>query len=121
MAGYVRQAVVVIHGMGEQRPLDTLSGFIDTALAPDANGQRRYFSRPESVTGSFESRRFLAPRSTVNEVEQHAQTDFFEYHWADKMQGNRLDDLWPTFRRILLQPPQRVPAVCASSGSSPGR
>ena len=26
------------------------------------------------------------------------------------MQGNRLDDLWPTFRRVLLQPPWRVPA-----------
>jgi hypothetical protein len=46
----------------------------------------------------------------VDGVEKHAQTDFFEYHWADKTQGNRLDDLWPTFRRILLQPPSRVPA-----------
>jgi hypothetical protein len=64
MAGYVRQAVVVIHGMGEQLPLDTLRGFIDTALEPDEHGNRRYYSRPESVTGSYESRRFLAPRVT---------------------------------------------------------
>lgn len=110
VTGHVRQAVVVVHGMGEQLPLDTLCAFINTALRPDEQGRRRYYSRPESVTGSFESRRFLAPRSSPSGVEQHAQTDFFEYHWADKMQGNRLDDLWPTFRRILLQPPWRVPA-----------
>jgi len=106
----VRQAVVVIHGMGEQLPLSTLSRFIDTALAPDEDGERTYYSRPESVTGSFESRRFLAPRRTSAGAEVHAQTDFFEYHWADKMQGNRLDDLWPTFRRVLLQSPTKVPA-----------
>ena len=74
-------------------------------------GERIYFSRPESVTGSFESRRFLAPRRAADSgAELHAQTDFFEYHWADKMQGNRIDDLWPTFRRVLLQIPKRVPA-----------
>ena len=111
MRADVRQAVVVIHGMGEQLPLSTLTGFIDTALEPDRDGKRVYYSRPESVTGSFESRRFLAPRHPADrdEPEWHAQTDVFEYHWADKMQGNRLDDLWPTFRRILLQWPTRVP------------
>ena len=102
---------MVIHGMGEQLPLSTLTRFIDTALAPSAGGQRRYYSRPESITGSYESRRFLAPTAPVadGEPEQHAQTDFFEYHWADKMQGNRLDDLWPTFRRVLVQWPTKVP------------
>lgn len=109
MAAYVRQAVVVIHGMGEQLPLSTLARFIDTALEPDKAGKRTYYSRPESVTGSFESRRFLAPRLTVQGTEVRAHTEFFEYHWADKMQGNRVDDLWPTFRRMMLQWPTRVP------------
>lgn len=111
MATYVRQAVVIVHGMGEQRPLETLTGFIDSALAPDPEGHRLYYSRPESVTGSFESRRFLAPRSPrfPEEPERHAHTEFFEYHWSHLMQGNRLDDLWPTFRRMLLLPPTRVP------------
>lgn len=108
MTAYVRQAVVVIHGMGEQLPLSTLTGFIDTALEPDAKGKRTYYSRPESVTGSYESRRFVAPVK-INDQEPHAQADFYEYHWADKMQGNRLDDLWPTFRRMMLQWPTRVP------------
>jgi hypothetical protein len=104
-----RQAVVVIHGMGEQLPLETLTRFVDAALAPDAQGERHFYSRPESVTGSFESRRFLVPR--VNDkVVTRPQTEFFEYHWSDRMQGNRLDDLWPTFRRMLLCRPSRVPS-----------
>lgn len=109
MARYVRQAVVVVHGMGEQHPLDTLTRFIDTAIA-DVGGERVYYSRPESVTGSFESRRFLAPRRLDDDDEEvHAQTEFFEYHWAHLMQGNRLDDLWPTVRRFLLLRGSRVP------------
>jgi hypothetical protein len=108
----VSQAVVVIHGMGEQLPLATLTRFIDTAITPDEQGKtkRTYYSRPESVTGSFESRRFLVPRLPPRgKPEVHAKTDVFEYHWADKMQGNRLDDLWPTFRRVLVQRPDKVP------------
>lgn len=109
MTPYVRQAVVVVHGMGEQLPLTTLTGFIDTALVPDRDGGRTYYSRPESVTGSYESRRFLAPPLVEDGQERRAHTEFFEYHWSHLMQGNRLDDLWPTFRRMLLQWPTRVP------------
>jgi hypothetical protein len=106
----VRQAVVMIHGMGEQRPLETLNEFIRVGLQPGADGTRHYYSRPDSVTDSYEARRYLAPRAVESGVEVHAQTEFFEYHWAHLMQGNKLTDLWPTFRRLLLQWPTRVPS-----------
>ncbi|GAA1141198.1 hypothetical protein [Ornithinicoccus hortensis] len=115
MSEYIRQAVVVIHGMGEQRPLSTVIGFIDNALdpAPGTGSTRTYYSRPESVTGSYESRRFLAPARSVTgrdgEVEVNAHTEFFEYHWSHLMQGNRLADLTDTVRRILVLPITRVP------------
>lgn len=100
-----KQAVLIVHGMGEQRPLDTLTRFVRAALPPDADGEPGFYSRPETVTGSYESRRFLAPK-----VPGRPQTEFFEYHWADRMQGNRIDDLWPTFRRMVLCSPRKVPA-----------
>lgn len=106
----VRQAVVIVHGMGEQRPLETLSGFVEAALPSRDDGVPRFYSRPDKVTDSYESRRYLAPRYPEGPRERWAQTEFFEYHWAHHMQGNRLGDLWPTFRRMLLQPPWRVPA-----------
>lgn len=118
---HVRQAVVIVHGMGEKRPLETLNGFIGAALTPDSSGKQEYYSRPENVTGTFESRRLLAKRATRETVsdelnddpspstEIRAQTEFFEYHWAHLMQGNRVDDLWPTFRRLLLKSPSKLP------------
>jgi hypothetical protein len=60
----IRQAVVVVHGMGEQRPLDALNEFIRAGLQPVSGqrlGQRRYYSRPDQVTDSYESRKPRAP------------------------------------------------------------
>ena len=109
MERHVRQAVVIVHGMGEQRPLESLNEFIGAALAADARGNRTFYSRPDKVTASFESRRYLAPRAFGADGELRAQTEFFEYHWAHLMQGNRLDDLWPAFRHVLFAPPWYVP------------
>jgi hypothetical protein len=106
---HLRQAVVVVHGMGEQRPLETLTEFMDAALEADRRGNRTFFSRPDQVVDSFESRRFLAPRAFNKAGELRAQTEFFEYHWAHLMQDNRIGDLWPTVRRMLLTPPWYVP------------
>lgn len=107
---HVRQAVVVIHGMGEQRPLETLSEFIGAALVADGSGNKLFYSRPDQVVDSYESRRYLAPALHGRMGEVRAQTEFFEYHWAHLMQDNRLDDLWPAFRRMMLTLPTRVPA-----------
>jgi hypothetical protein len=106
----IRQAVVVVHGMGEQRPLEALDEFVAAALPARPGGARPYFSRPDRVTDSYESRRYLARRYEVEGDERYAQTEFYEYHWAHLMQGNRLGDLWPTFSRLLLQPIRRVPS-----------
>jgi hypothetical protein len=107
----VRQAVVMVHGMGEQRPLQTLNQFIAAALEPDPAAEHNFFSRPDEVTDSYEARVYLAPRAPrEGHPEARAQTEFYEYHWAHLMQGNRIDDLWPTFRRMLLRPPKRVPS-----------
>jgi hypothetical protein len=107
----LRTAVVVVHGMGEHRPLETLNGFIDAGL-PAVGGTRRFYSRPDGVTESYESRRYLAPRQPEHGVdpELYAQTEFFEYHWAYLMQGNELGDLWSTVRKFLLLRVGYVPA-----------
>ncbi len=111
----VRQAVVIVHGMGEQRPLDMLNGFIDAALPIQGvvigDEEPRFYSRPDEVADSYESRRLLAPgRLYEDGTEAYAQTEFFEYHWAHEMQGNKFSDLFTTLRRMLLQRPSRVPS-----------
>jgi hypothetical protein len=114
--GDTRTAVVVVHGMGEQRPLDTINGFVKTGLEPIAdpkrpNGQPRiYYSRPALLTKSYEARRLLAiERKSAGAVVQ-TQTEFYEYHWSYLMTGNKFGDLLPTTTRLLLRQPRRVPA-----------
>ena len=101
----LRTAVVVVHGMGEQLPLDTLNHFVNTAL-PEVGDARIYYSRPERVTDSFEARRMLAPAIAPGQAQGYGQTEFFEYHWSYLMQDNRFGDLFPILRRILLRLPQ---------------
>lgn len=96
--------------MGEQRPLEMLNTFISTAIEPNDLAPGGYYSRPDKISsGSLESRRYLAPRHVVDGVERHAQTEFYEYHWSHLMQGNRLDDLAPMLKRLMLQRPWRLP------------
>lgn len=98
---YRRQAIVVIHGMGEQRPVETLNEF-SSAITDDG----RFHSRPTKIDGAFEARMHVVPRSEPGADGLRrpfdTQTDIFEYHWAHLMQGNRLDDLWPTVRRMIF-------------------
>ena len=108
MPGEVRTAVVIVHGMGEQRPLDTLNSFVHTALA-EVDGERLYYSRPAKWTGSYEARRILAIRRDDDGALVQGQTELFEYHWSYMMTGNRLGDVLPTAFRLLRRPVWMLP------------
>jgi len=119
-ANAVRTAVVVVHGMGEQRPMDTLDGFVKTALRPRSvdGGQNwdYYYSRPAVITGSYEARRYISrhlgsftgPDGEPTEPVQ-GQAEIYEYHWSYLMTGNRFADVMPTTLRLLLRRPSNVP------------
>lgn len=105
-----RQAVVIVHGMGEKKPLDMLNRFIDAAIpgttkVVPGSDLPVYYSRPVSESDSYEARVYLA-----RETKDYPQTEFYEYHWSHMMQGNKLSDLWETFRRMLLTPIWAVPS-----------
>lgn len=117
----IRTAVVIVHGMGEQEPLQTLNNFVRTAL-PKVGGARIYFSRPEKVTDSYEARRYLAFRQSAKDRRSpdgpcedtsddliYGQTEFIEYHWSYKMKGNKPSDFLPTLVRLLVRKASTVP------------
>jgi hypothetical protein len=85
-----KTAVVVIPGMGEQRPMETLWGFVDAAWTYDHNviiAKRAHtFAKPDSITGAFELRR-ITTRQGQRSV---GRVDFFEFYWAHLMRGNTL-------------------------------
>ena len=81
----MRQAVVIIHGMGEQKPMSTLRGFVDTLVKHEANEQiksgeietyeKNYWSKPDKMSESFELRRLVLAGKN-----KRPTTDFFEYY-----------------------------------------
>jgi hypothetical protein len=99
----VRTAVVLVHGIGEKHPLETLDGFVKTALRPNAaEGEKKwnYYPLPAEITDSYEARRFA-----------HAQThaEFYEYNWSFLMTANKFAGAMPMTLRLLLRRPSNVP------------
>lgn len=104
-----KQAVLLIHGIGEQRPMDTLRGFVDTTWTshpaihnPFAGGAS--WSKPDPVSESFELRRLTTARNAAD-----IRTDFFEFYWAHLMQGTTYGHLVAWARSLLWRKPSTVP------------
>jgi hypothetical protein len=111
-----RQAVVVIHGIGEQRPMDTLRSFVESVLDDSPSYVDKYRSKPDAVGGLLETRVLQAP---ANRDLYRPQTDFYEYYWAHHMEGSRYSHvfrwlLWLLFRKPSAVPPALRPAWRAS-------
>ena len=88
----LRQAVLVIHGVGDQRPMDTLRSFVDAVWLHDPAGRpiqdHRAWPTPDTMTDNFE----LFQIATG--VNGGVRTDFFEFYWADLMTGTRVGAVW---------------------------
>ncbi len=95
------QAVVIIHGIGEQRPMSTLRGFVEAVLPPAPDGGEKYFSKPDILSESFELRK-LQDRS-------QPRTHFFEYYWAYKVEGTTYGQVWSWLSMLLFRRPVSVP------------
>ena len=121
-----KQAVVVIHGIGEQRPLETLRSFVDAVYArdptltpnhlplddpksarmklDDGTIVNRTWAVPDATTGSAELRR-ITTRPSISGV----RTDFYEFYWADIMDGTPLELVTGWVRGLLIRSPLDVP------------
>jgi hypothetical protein len=95
------QAVVIIHGIGEQRPMSTLRRFVDAVLPMPAQGGEKYFSKPDKLSNSFELRK-LQDRS-------QPRTHFYEYYWAYQVEGTKLSQIGAWLKMLLWRKPRSVP------------
>jgi hypothetical protein len=112
------QAVIVVHGMGEQIPMETLKGFVD-AVWVEADGLASHaepnpteiWSHPDARTGSLELRRITTRASIPSEPEfpGGVRTDFYELYWADLTGGLPWDALTGWVKGLLCRPLERVP------------
>ena len=105
----LRQAVLVIHGIGEQRPMQTLRGFVSSLLtsrsprgAAEPAGPR-FYSKPDRLTDTLELRRLSAWPPNVP-----VQTDFYELYWAHLLQGTAWSHLIAWLQVLMLRSPWRA-------------
>jgi hypothetical protein len=112
-----KQAVVVIHGMGEQRPMDTIKAFVQAVWETDAlitanklPHPSQVWSKPDPRTGSLELRRITTRESIPSAAFPHGvRTDFYELYWADLTAGSTWEEFTGWVRGLLLRPVSRVP------------
>jgi hypothetical protein len=99
--------------MGEQRPMDTLRGFVRTVWELDsritANGLRNpaeVWSRPDMRTGSLELRR-ITTRQSIPTVSfpNGIRSDFYELYWADLSGGSSWGQVRDWIVGLLLRNP----------------
>src|SRR6516164_11651685 len=111
------QAVVVIHGMGEQRPMDTIKAFVKAVwetdkviTANDLPHPSQVWSKPDVRTGSLELRRITTRESIASASFPHGvRTDFYELYWADLTAGATWQALKAWVSGLLFRPLRRVP------------
>lgn len=101
----MRQAVIVIHGIGEQKPMDTLRRFVNSLLSDPVDATRGQFhSKPDRMSESFELRKLLLPQSRRRPI-----TDFYEYYWAYHVSGTKYQHIVSWLRNLLFRRPRNVP------------
>lgn len=72
-----RVAVVLLHGIGEQRPMGTLRGFVKGVFGESVR------SRPDRLSALFEVRRLDVKSDEFN-------VDCYELYWAHHMTSSTL-------------------------------
>ena len=112
-AHFPKQAVVVIHGIGEQAPMDTIKGFVRAVWESDPAVSRNdmpdpgeVWSKPDLRTGSLELRRITTRQSTKSDnFPNGMRTDFYELYWADLSAGSTLGEIENWLFGLLFRNP----------------
>lgn len=97
-----RQAVVVIHGIGEQRPMETLRSFLAAVLGAANPAAPSYYSKPDTLADGFELRRLVA-------TSDGRRSDYYELYWANLMPIAATDRIIAWYRMLLRRTPGNVP------------
>lgn len=107
-----RTAVVVVHGIGEQRPLDTLLGFagVDgkTGLLSVGNDPAAVLN-PDAISGATYLRRVTVNtarlttrlQATQEQKEMARTVDFYEYYWAYRFRDTTWRHITQWLRDLL--------------------
>lgn len=108
----VKQAVIVIHGIGEQRPGHTLTDFVKAVF--DSELHEQHWVKPDTVSDSFEMRKVTVPALPASAAsEGMPATDVYEMYWAHLILDSTVGQVMGWMKGLLLRrvPPPLGPAV----------
>ncbi len=100
----IRQAVVVVHGIGEQRPGQALRRFV-AGVFPDGPSLARY-TKPDYVSSLMDLRSVSVPGDWSR---SRPTTDVFELYWAHLIRDTTLPQVYSWLLRLLFAPSRSVP------------
>ncbi len=104
-----KQAVVIIHGIGEQKPMNTTWGFVksmwvkNTGIHPP-NTEPTVWSKPLKGDLATELRRITTGYNTGG-----LRTDFFEFYYQHLIKDTKLSHVFSWAKTLLLRQPDSVP------------
>jgi hypothetical protein len=100
-----RQAIIVVHGIGEQLPGQTLRSFTDGVFPTTGP---RGFLKPDYTSSLFELRMMrIAPDTNAG----IPPTDVYELYWAHLIRDTTLGQVYGWLLRLLLAPNADIPAA----------
>ncbi len=102
----IRQAVVVVHGIGEQRPGQTLRGFVEGVFPQELGATG--FTKPDYVSPLFEMRTVSVPGDWSR---SRPTTDVYELYWAHLIRDTTLPQVYSWLGRLLISRGRVVPRV----------
>ena len=110
----MRQAVVIIHGIGEQRPMETLRRFVSGVLGVSAPTlQNRVFSKPDRISDTLELRRLAVSPGRFGDfvLKEQCETDFYELYWQHLMRGTSWRPVLEWTLSLLFHPGKLNPRL----------
>src|SRR6185312_1414649 len=88
-----RQAVVIIHGMGEQRPNATLRGFMQCLvdqITLETGRKPVVYEKPDKVSATYETR---SKTLLKDDAAGRPTTHLYEFYWAYHMRDNNWGEI----------------------------
>ena len=98
-----RQAVIVIHGIGEQRPGQLLRQFVENVF--DRSAGEVHFIKPDYVTPLFEMHMATVPRNDA----MRPTTDVYELYWAHLIRDTTVAQVYGWMLRLMSSGGHKIP------------
>jgi len=98
-----RQAIIVVHGVGEQRPGQMLREFVKNVFEEDAG--EAHFVKPDRLSSLFEMRMVTVPRNDGS----RPTTDVYELYWAHLIRDTTLAQVYAWVWRLLWSDRESIP------------